>query len=978
MTRTLEARIARRVLTLVLLAASAVAYAQTAESEQATELDTVEVTGSRIKSSQVEGQTPVFVLSREDLDKTGLTSIGQVLQRMTTGGKALNTQFNSSGNFGFPADGGGIGAGSTQVDLRHLESKRVLVLVDGLRWVNESSASGVGGAVDLNTIPMAIVDHIEVLEDGASALYGSDAIAGVINIITRKDYVGSEINGYYGQYQQNDGQTERADYTWGGRSGALGGVVSLSYANQEKVSSSDRAIADEAVPGTGNTRGSSGTPQGRFIFCDPRTTPECGPDDYLSLALNKGTGTPVYDPATPNGPPSTYHDFTNADRFNFAPYNLVVTPNERLGLFATGTYDFANRLQLYLKGLYNRRESLNRAAPEPIFIGADAGTGGLADTISIPANQPYNPFGIDLNSGQNFSLIGRRPLEGGPRLFNQTVDTYYLATGLRGDVELFSRIFAWDVSAAYSNNRAEQEFRNGYNVRRLQQALGDPGACAAIRGCVPLNIFGGQGANGRGTITGDMLDWVRITTTDKSKNELQLFTANITGDAFELPAGWVTFASGYEYRRYDGSFTPDPVRQRGESQDSPAIPTAGDYNVNEVFAEFNIPVLTNQPLAQRLDLSLALRYSEYSTFGGETTGKLGFRWEPTDEVLVRGTWAQGFRAPFIGELFGLAQFGASITDPCSNSDGTALESKCRDLGVPAGYEQINTQIITNTGGNPELKPEKADSYTTGVVYNPGWAEDLLAAQRVDVELTYYQHEIEDAIRAPDAQTRLNFCVASGDENSVFCQGISRTPNGQINRFNNLLANIGQFETKGLDLRFNWIGREQSWGRLRASWQNTFVLDYHVTDDFGTDFPQSEGAEVNDGAIPEWQSNLHLGWVYDRVDVAWTIRYISAVTESCSDFLDGTPQSLTNRGLCSDPDYGNNAFSENKLEDTIYHDVQVGWDTPLGVENLSVGAGLSNVFNQAPPTCESCSLNGYDAGTYDAPGRFGYVEASYKF
>lgn len=966
-------------LVLGMSAVAGLAQAQD-KKEGATELDAVEVTGSRIKTTDLQGQAPVFTLDRKAIDRSGLGSIGEILQGLSSSGKALNGKFNSSGNFGFPADGGGIGAGSTQVDLRHLESKRVLVLVDGLRWVNESSASGVGGAVDLNTIPLSIVERIEVLEDGASAIYGSDAIAGVINIITRREFAGKNLNAYFGAYDAGDGQTAHADFTLGFNGPrASSTIFSLGYYNQDSISAADREISRYPKPGTGVTRGSSATPQGRFRFCDTTQTPACDPaTDYLSLALNDLTGTPVYDRTSPTAPPSTYHPFGDDDRFNFAPYNYVLTPNERMSAFIAHSMDLTDDVRFSTKLLYNHRESQNQAAPEPIFIGGDAGTGGLADSISVPANHPYNPFGIDLIAGQNLSLIGRRPLEAGPRIFDQTVDTFYVSSTFNGMFDFAQRAFSWDANAVYSDNRAKQDFKNGFNLRRLQQALGDPTACAGIAGCVPLNIFGGQGADGRGTITQDMLNFVRIDTQDKSDNQLALLSANITGEIMPLPAGPLAFASGYEFRRYEGSFTPDVARSTGESQDSFAIPTAGSYNVHEIYTELSIPVLTDAYLAQSLDLSAALRYSRYSTFGGQTTGKMGVKWRPIGDLVLRGTYAQGFRAPFIGELFGLTQFGADITDPCSNSDGTDREANCRALGVPAGFEQSNPQITTNTGGNPNLKPEKSDSYTAGFVYAPEWMTALPGVDRFDIETTWYHHEIDDAIRAPDAQQRIEDCVATGNSASAECEGITRTSNGQINRFDNKLANSGGFETSGIDVKLNWASPDFSAGRFAAGLQGTYVSNYVVTDALGKAFPAKEGVEDNDGAIPRFTANLQLDWTYDVWSAGWTVRYIGRVTEKCSDDSDGSPNSFTALGLCSLPDAANEGNSRNELDATFYNDMQMGWENPMGAQGLKLTAGINNILDQDPPECRTCSLNGYDAGTYDVPGQFLYVQADWKF
>src|SRR5690606_13864436 len=235
-----------------------------------TTLDSVQVTGTRIRKAEIETQVPVHSLSREDIDRSGLTSIGDVLQELTGAGSALNTKFNSSGNFGFSPNGDGVGAGSAQGDLRHLGAKRVLVLVDGMRWVNESSASGVGSSVDLNTIPLSIIERIEVLEDGASSIYGSDAIAGVVKIITRKDVDGASVQLHYGDYfDLSGGDTWGADLGWGGSSKRARWFVGASYFKQKEISSLEYTPASVPVPGTGLSNGSSATPHGRFLFEEP-------------------------------------------------------------------------------------------------------------------------------------------------------------------------------------------------------------------------------------------------------------------------------------------------------------------------------------------------------------------------------------------------------------------------------------------------------------------------------------------------------------------------------------------------------------------------------------------------------------------------------------------------------------------------------------------------------------------------------------
>jgi iron complex outermembrane recepter protein len=953
----------------LLLALPGLAAAQDAQpsSQEQNTLDTINVTGTRIKQTNAVTAQPVYVLDRAKLEQTGAKSVGEILQQLTASGKALNAKFNSSGNFGYPPDGGGIGAGSAQVDLRNLGSQRVLVLVDGIRWVNESSASGVSGSADLNTIPLAIVERVEVLEDGASAIYGSDAIAGVVNIITRKNFTGAEVHTYYGEYSRG-GETKDASITFGTGGDGWTGIFGATYYDQERISSGSWDQSSFPVPGGGLDFGSSGTPQGRFRFCDPArpaTTPgSCSSaTTFYNITLNPGTTTPVFVPGNPNG--GTYNVFDSSDRFNFAPFNLLLTPSERKSLFASINIDLSENTRLHFKGLFNNRQSSNQAAPEPIFVGPGAGTGGIADTISIPANHPFNPFGIALNAGPggNFLFLGRRPVEVGPRLFTQNVDTWYFNAGLDGLLDVGSRSYGWDLNYVHSRNSATQRFTNGYNIARIRTALGSPTVCAATPGCVPLDLFGGQGR----PFTQAMINYIVTDQRDASTQVLDIFSGNVTGDLFNIGDRTAGFAAGFEYRNYEGEFDPDPLRQTGESQDSFAAAVSAEYDVSEIYGEFNFPV------AATLDLTAAIRFSDYSTFGSATTGKAGFRWQPIEDLVLRGTYSQGFRAPNLGELFGLTQFGATLVDPCGptnqvvvnrgNGVTPGLEAACVAAGVPDNFEQANTQITTFTGGNPDLDPEESDSFTFGAVYSPSWAEDASWSRKLDFELSYYNHKIDGAIQANDLQALLDTCYNQQNGTGPACTPFTRISSGDLNPPNNFLSNLGRIETDGADLKINWLSPEWGFGSLNASLQTTYVNDYEAVDAAGNVSSRTVGIEISDSAIPEWQTNLQFGWQRGNFDANWSTRYISAVDESCAGVED-LPG-------CTGVDF-------NTLGATTYHDVQFGWKDAFMLEGLKLSVGANNVFGKEPPVCLGCSLNGYDAGTYDLPGAFWYVSADYRF
>jgi iron complex outermembrane recepter protein len=937
--------------------------AQDAATEEVKTLDRIEVTGSRIKTAEAEGLVPVQRITRADIDRSGLTSLGDVIQSLTGSGSALNTKFNSSGNFGFPPDGSGVGAGSAQADLRHLGSKRVLVLVDGIRWVNEASASGVGAATDLNTIPLAIIDRIEVLEDGASSLYGSDAIAGVINIITRKDFDGISLSVQYGEYGEGDGETGSIDLAWGKNTDRANFFAGISYTDQQEIFARDREQSSFPVPGTGVRFGSSATPTGRFIFTDPNT------GVTYDLTPNTGNNNPVFNPGQ-TGCTRTdgFHCFTNADRFNFSQFNLLLTPSERLGVFGQGRFQFSDSTSGYAKVLFNRRESTNQAAPEPLFLGPEAGTGNpIADGVFISRLNPFNPFGFDLDgrlstpaANRNLILIGRRPVEGGPRVFEQEVDTWYVGAGLEGVFDAGQRTLYWDVNVALSENKAEQTNFGSYDIRNIALALGNPAACAAVAGCTPLNIFGGPG-----TITQAMLDFIQPVVRDRSENKLALFTANLSGSLFELPAGSADFAAGFEHRRLDGSYTPDQLTIDGFYNGVPSLPTSGEYDVSEVYFEVNLPVFADSPWGKKFDFTVAGRYSDYSTGISEFTPKYGLRWQLADEFVMRASFAEGFRAPSIGELYGSAsRFDAQLNDPCDTPLlDPSLAGNCAALGVPANYQQPNPQISVTTGGNDQLNPEFADSYTAGFIWSPSFLEDSGISERVDLEVTFYRHEVEGAIQAIDAQTQLDLCVQTLDP--LYCSGITRAATGGINGFNNRLTNLGSINTDGWDVDLFWTFPQTDIGQFKFGWRNTFVGEYEAFGAAGQRQPQGPGIEVVDSAIPDWTSNVTLDWALGQWTAAWTLRHISELREDC-----GRAVSFA---VCSNP-----ATSTNILEATTFNDMQVAYRFDE-MNDLRLTFGVNNVFDKDPPICLSCSLNGYDASTYDIPGgRFFYLRAEMKF
>lgn len=920
-------------------------------------IEEIVVTGSRIRQSPLNQTQPIVQLDEEAMARTGLSNTAEILQRLPISGGGLNSKFNNSGNFGNPPDGGGVGAGSAEVDLRYLGSRRTLVLVDGLRWVNGASASGIPSSTDLNSIPKGIIERIEVLQEGASPIYGSDAISGVVNIITKKKQDGFSGSAQVGSYDEGDGVTQEYDLSWGASSGGTTIVADLTYVKQESVMSGDRDISMFPTPGVTacDSSCSSGTPLGRFIINNPVT----GDGMNLTLKAPVLTGKPVFDPANPTA--GSFKNFTTADRFNFQPYNYIQAPSERIGTFFTVTQEITPDINFRLKGVYNNRKSANQAAPIPLFVGPDAGNGNLLDQISIDKTNPYNPFGVTLSSGgangpANYAFIGRRFIEAGPRHYEQEVNTWYVSGTLDGSVMLGDKKWYWDINTIFSRNSATQKFTGNVNAQRLAQALGPVANCTGT--CVPFNIFGGVGS-----ISKAQMDYVLFTQQDSSSQRLADTSINLSGSLIDLPAGPVGVALGYEYRDQSGKFQPDAVVAAGLGSDIPAQPSSGGFDVNEAYGELRVPLLADLPVAKLVEASAAVRYSDYSTFGSETTFSQRLNWRVTDDVLLRGSHGQGFRAPGIGELFGTpSRFDQELVDPCSDmlglSGGTAasaaVRANCIAHGVPASgsYVQANPQLSVITGGNKTLQPETSKSWVVGGVYSPGWASDTDWADRLDIEVNYYTIKLKDAIQPIGAETILGRCEEKNDAFS--CASITRTASGAINQISGLLQNIGAIDTDGIDVTFNWQSPETGLGTFRFSLNQTFLLNYTETvpaTDGSTKIDR-EGTEKGspDQAFPKYKATAIIDWANGDFSGSLTNRYIKSVEET---------------------------QATNKLNNRLYTDLQVSWFPTYLDGKVGLTLGVNNLFDKDPPACYSCGLNNYDPTTYDAPGQFGYARLTYK-
>lgn len=941
---------------------TAIVYAQ----EEPAVLEEVVVTGSRIRRNPLNEPTAVLDISSEKLDNTGVTNLGDILQDLPITGSAPNSQFNVPGNSGFPQDGAGIGAGAVQLSLRNIGAKRTLILVDGKRWIAGSSASGVPSTVDLNTIPDNVVKRIEILQDGASAVYGSDAIGGVVNIITNADYEGFRVDMQTGEYlSDDDGASSTVSALWGTGNDTTHVVMSLSYADEKGIETAARDRSafpnpDVTSCDVPNTRCSSFTPQARVVL---------GPNfDFADLTLNNGVlndggaNIPLFDPANPVG--GDFHEFTAADRFNYngPGFNFLRTPNERTNIYAAVTHQFTESLRSVVKASYTKRKSATKGAPEPLCLGNDCGN-RISDNFVVSALNPFNPFGVDLSvANGNLEFIGRRPLESGGRRFFQDIDSYFISAGLEGEFEIDERKMFWDLTASYGDNSGFQEKENSHNLAKLQIAMGDPVICAQVPNCVPFNIFGGQGPDGTGSITQEMLDYVTYTQRDFSEQTLKNVSFNLTGDIVPLPAGMLAFAAGFEYRDHNGSYRPDPIAESGETAGIPAGATAGEFDVTEYYAELSIPIL------ESLEANAALRSSDYSTSGSESTYKTSLLFRPVESLSLRGSISTGFRAPGIGELFGgAAREDFTFVDPCADYTGilgatnggrdaaqsAQIQTNCAALGVPAGLAQINPQLNATSAGNPDLDAETSDSWTVGFVYSPGWVANVGWIESITFSADYYDLEIEDAVQGRSPGDVINACVNTLDPE--FCSAVPRTSSGRIGLVNNQLQNIGFIETSGYDIALNYTSPGTGIGQFLVSVNATNLDEYTETinnpDGSATtaDLAGTHTDETFERAFPDWRVVTSLDWIKDRWSSTLTLRWVDEME---------TP-------------------SGADLDSVLFADLQLRYNPPVAGDSVTVALGFNNVFDEDPPVFED-SLVGLSLVSHDLPGRVGYLRLSYEF
>ena len=888
------------------------------------EMETVVVTGSRIRGTADEHTAPVTIVSHQELARGGNDSLGRALQSLPFNtGSAPNTNVNNGGD------------GATRVDLRGLTPKRTLVLLNGRRLPN--GGVGADSSVDIDSLPLSMVEHVEVLTTGASSVYGADAIGGVVNVITHKNVDGATFGAQLSQAEPGDGAIRRAQLLFGRQWSRGSWSFGLDVVDQQAVNmdARDYSAAQFAVANESGDRvesGSPGIPDGRFLVSAGNGL-GLAPGLYTRVAGSTDQSASDWRPVTPD------------DTFNFAPFNLLQTPNERATFWLAGTHVLNDGIELFVEGAAARRESAQILAPASYMLVAGNAPVAPNGVPQIPANNYYNPFAVPVARGQ------RRLMEVGERGFEQRVDSWRALAGARGML----RGWNWEVTAARADSDAITR-ENGVALSgRFVAGLGpsgpdalgnivcgvpDPGtgivpAAAVIAGCVPINLFGGAGS-----ITQEQVDFMATQLRDPGNNSQTFASFTVDGSWSRSWAGDLRWAFGAEYRREAGGYEYDLVRSGGTVGEGLAADTPqASFEAVEAFAEVRIP------LASTLDSTLGVRTSEFSSFGTNTTAHAGLRWRPADAWTLRADFAQLFRAPSLTELFERQIEGDGFVphDPCGHDPSPAQQVNCEANGVPGGsyVQEVFDSNLIFAGGNPRLEPEQGHSFNLGVEWAP-------ASERLNLRADYFQTRLDDFIAARDPEAILAECANRGT--AAACANIERFEDGSLLSVDTRQSNLGRVTVAGIDLGAQ-LGMATRAGDLGVRLVATHLLE-HDTQPFegGTTLSNVGRANVR-MLLPRWRALSGVDWTRGDWRLGYSLQFIGAV-DACSVALNGAPYCASTGSV-------------------LYHDVEFAYQW----RNLGLRAGVNNLSARDPPFINGGFAN-TDPATYRLLGRTWFMHLVY--
>jgi len=908
----------------LLFATSSTVYAAESEQKIEEEVEVINVTGSRIKRSDLEGASPVTILTRADLDLSGATNIGELINKLPA----------VTGTPG--SENTGVNGGTASFTLRGLSANNTLVLIDGRRSITR----GASATVDLNSIPFEMVDRIEVLKDGASAIYGSDAIAGVLNVIMLKEYDGIKLDAEYGISSEGDAANRYLAMTWGASDEKSSIVFSASQRSKDGYGRADRRISANSNHSSydpkGSNKGSSRSPHS-VIWHTPTDidgNPATRKEDVAAWGSSWITGADRA-PWSANNPYDAVNDFrdfdgwradgSDGDEYNYASLESASNDLTISNLFVNATYELTDDITLFSTISANKNTSSGSQAPAAI-------TEDASGSWVSPTNQ-YNPFGTGVR-------VRRRITEGGTL---RPLDTDALTT--RFVIGLEGELGEWGWDAAYSSQSVDVNQRQGTQIARdrVGFALGDSADCLArTDGCVPLDVFGAPGA-----ITEEMRNYIFANKpTIDMENKLSYYQFNIAGPVLELPAGALQIAAGAEYREESGFIKYDADANKNNTAYLNAYYDTEPHprDITEFYLEANIPLLSNVIMAHSLELDLAVRTSDYSDFGRTTNPKYAMKWRPVEELLIRGSYTEGFRAPTFGELYaGQSDSWGPQKDPCwENTNATHPGCFAETIPSQTGIDHVIS------GGNADLTPETAESLTYGVVWTPGYIEGL------SVTLDAFNIKQDNVISSLDLQTVLDRNAETG---TLYADKIHRDVTGRLEYVEATGMNLESREIQGFDWEISYKLPDFSFGQISLAFNGSHLdkwVDDISPDDDAIDYAgHFSGGFV--GAYHEDRMNFGIQYAKENFNASWTTYYLPSVID----------------------DWATTDEVEVRMDSYMQHDIQMGYFVEYGIDT-NVTFGVLNLLDEEPPFTNSNYQGGFEQFNYSSRGRFMYFRLSKEF
>jgi iron complex outermembrane receptor protein len=924
-------------------------------------IEEVVVTGSRIIRPDFESASPVVSFDTTVFQNTGSATLDTALNQMPQ----LVAQ--STANTNSP------GGGTPAIQLRGLAPARTLVLLDGRRFIG-----------NLVNIPTALVERVDILSGGASAAYGSDAIAGVVNIRLKHNMQGFEVDTQVGVTERGDGLNHQISLAWGGDIGDGKGNVSvallrqwreISYARDRSFSSVQQlstTLPEGAVAINGGNLPSQAAVNA--IFARYGVAP-----GTVSNATSFGVNTngTLFRGAGPaiNYLGSLTGDYTAAANgtvnWHAGNYFYLEAPLNSHSAFTQGHYDVSDRVTLYGQALFNRYLSSFALGPAPTGVFA-------SQTLSIPVTNPFIPADLAqlLASRPNptapFTYTKRLESQN-PRRTDITNNTFDIVTGLRGDIPAVDG--HWDIYVSHSNSRAEQ-LLNSANITNLQTLL------SAANGGTSI-CAGGYNPFGRQPISAACVAYVNASEPLITNNKQTVVEGTLQGTIFSLPAGDLSALIGGDYRRNTlASLTTGLLRTGALPTNAPQEPVTGTIEVSEVFTEFFVPVLRDKPFAHKVDVNLGYRYSDYSTSGGVSTYKADGTWYVVEDVGLRGGYQRAIRSPTVLDLFSAQRTGSVVLgtpgslgqgDPCDingayrkGANGAQVRTLCLAQGIPASiidqFVNPNSSTPSVLGGNPNLNPEKANTYSIGAVWRA--SEDLPGFKNLQMSIDYVNIDLKGGLGSVGGSTAVPRCFNStGTSNptysnsSPFCTIITRDASGNIALIAETTQNLNRIKDSAVDFQINWtteLGAKA--GSLNVNSLVTYWVNYSFQGTPGDAPIVTVGAiGGNNGTRPKWRATTDIRWDLDPFSVGLRWRYMDSMISGTAVGVVGS----TAKGVPS----------------TNYFDLNGRWGV---TERLAVRVGILNLLDKTPPNYTGSVQHNTEAGTFDVMGRRYFVGMTLKF